>query len=326
MAERKGSASARGGRPQKPSPRKSRSGPAKSGAVPKETKKSKSWPILFWLCFVILLLGLFLANREAISNSIETIKNQLTANKAIQSENPAPPAAEPNIQNDPPVNKIPVQPAAKPAVPSAAPSAMPPAVRQTTQPSKQTAAEQPAPAQPAKQTPAQTTPQTAVIPQAAAPKPASTPPAAEPAKTQSQIEQRERALYFIHVDRGGSILREKVSRKIPVSDSPMTDAIQAIITGPNGEEKQKDLISLIPPNTRILSATVKGDTAYISFSEDFQYNTYGVEGYAGQLRQVVFTATEFPNVKNVQILIEGRRVDYLGEGIWIGGPISRDML
>ena len=117
-----------------------------------------------------------------------------------------------------------------------------------------------------------------------------------------------------------------MNRSIPVSDSPMTDVIQALINGPTAEEKNRGLISLIPPAARILSATVRGDTAYISFSEDFQYNTYGVEGYAGQLRQIIFTVTEFPNVKSVQILIEGNRVDYLGEGVWIGSPLSRDSL
>ena len=106
----------------------------------------------------------------------------------------------------------------------------------------------------------------------------------------------------------------------------MTDVIQALIAGPTVEEKNRGLISLIPPAARILSVTVRGDTAYISFSEDFQYNTYGVEGYAGQLRQIIFTVTEFPNVKSVQILIEGNRVDYLGEGVWIGSPLSRDSL
>jgi len=312
------------------SPRNYRRSPVKP--APKETGKSKSWPILFWLCFVILLLGLFLVNREAIGNSIETIKNEFGANKTAQPDNPAPPAAEvtvkvknpapekskaspsSNTQKTSTPEKTPVQPQVQPPPANAKPAA---------QPAKQPAAEQPAPAQPAKQPPAQTAPaQTAP----ATPLATASPQAAAPAKTQNQAELRERTLYFIHVDRGGSILREKVSRKLPVSDSPMTDAIQAIIAGPNSDEKQKDLISLIPPNTRILSATVRGDTAYISFSEDFQYNTYGVEGYAAQLRQVVFTATEFPNVKNVQILIEGRRVDYLGEGIWIGSPINRDML
>ena len=116
-----------------------------------------------------------------------------------------------------------------------------------------------------------------------------------------------------------------MNRQLPVSDTPLVDVIQALIAGPNAAERQRGLISLIPPNTRILSATVRGSTAYISFSEDFQYNTYGVEGYVGQLRQIVFTATEFPNVRDVQFLIEGRRVDFLGEGIWLGSPLNRDM-
>jgi spore germination protein GerM len=54
------------------------------------------------------------------------------------------------------------------------------------------------------------------------------------------------------------------------------------------------------------------------------YNHYGIEGYAGQLKQIVFTATAFPNVQDVQILIEGEKHDYLGgEGVFIGSPLSR---
>jgi spore germination protein GerM len=106
----------------------------------------------------------------------------------------------------------------------------------------------------------------------------------------------------------------------------MLDALTALLQGPTTEEQRRGLVSLIPAGSRILSATVRGNTAYISFSEEFQYNTYGVEGYAAQLKQVVWTATEFSTVQDVQILIEGRRVDYLGEGIWIGSPLSRDEL
>jgi spore germination protein GerM len=106
----------------------------------------------------------------------------------------------------------------------------------------------------------------------------------------------------------------------------MLDSLNALLAGPSAEEQRRGLISLIPRNTRILSVIVRGNTAYISFNEDFQYNTYGVEGCAAQLKQIVWTATEFPNIKDVQILIEGRRMDYLGEGIWIGSPIGRESL
>jgi spore germination protein GerM len=134
---------------------------------------------------------------------------------------------------------------------------------------------------------------------------------------------RERALYFTQVDREGTILRVKAPRALPVSDAPMADSLAALIGGPNTDEQRRGLISLIPRETRILNATVRGSTAYISLSEDFQLNTHGVEGYAASLRQIVWTVTEFSNVEDVQILIEGRRVDYLGEGIWIGSPLDR---
>ncbi|MDR2631517.1 MAG: GerMN domain-containing protein, partial [Spirochaetaceae bacterium] len=99
-----------------------------------------------------------------------------------------------------------------------------------------------------------------------------------------------------------------------------------LIAGPSAEERQRGLVSFIPPGTELLSAMIRGTTAYINLNEEFQFSTFGVEGYAAQLRQIVWTATEFSTVKDVQILIEGKRVDYLGESILIGSPISRDML
>jgi spore germination protein GerM len=137
---------------------------------------------------------------------------------------------------------------------------------------------------------------------------------------------RERALYFIRIDSDGAILRAKVTRQFSVSDTPMVDVLGALISGPNTEEQAGGLVSLIPRGTKILNATVRGSTAYISFSEDFQFITSGVEGYAAALKQVVWTATEFSNVRDVQILIEGRRMDYLGEVVWIGSPVSRETL
>jgi len=282
-----------------------------------------------------LVIGLYLFNREAIRSSLAAIRNEISANRNIQSEKPEeesgtgenvpPPAVTITVpapdtdrsssqtqQRPTATQTVTPAPSAQtaPQTQSSLPRTTPDPIAQTSPQTPQTPASQNNQGQTSQSQPTGQSQVTGQSSQSAG----------------SQTDLRDRAIYFIHVDRGGSILREKVNRKLPVSDSPMTDAIQAIISGPNGEEKSKGLISLIPPNTRILSATVRDDTAYISFSEDFQYNTYGVEGYAGQLRQIVFTATEFSNIKNVQILIEGRRIDYLGEGIWIGSPLNRDML
>ena len=146
-------------------------------------------------------------------------------------------------------------------------------------------------------------------------------------QTQTQspqpVQTRERAVYFTQIDKDGQILQSRVTRRIPASETPMQDVLNVILAGPSADELNRGILNLIPQNTRLLSAAVRGNTAYISFSENFMFNTFGVEGYVAQLRQIVWTVTEFPNVNDVQILIEGRRLDYLGEGIWIGSPINR---
>ncbi|GHV84764.1 hypothetical protein AGMMS50230_03720 [Spirochaetia bacterium] len=144
--------------------------------------------------------------------------------------------------------------------------------------------------------------------------------------TPNQTKTVERLVYLMKVDNTGTILWTKVKRDLPASDRPLQDVMESLMRGPSTEEEKQGFISLIPKNVKILNAVVRGSTAYVSFSEDFLFNTYGVEGYAGQRRQIILTATEFNNVKDVQILIDGKRIDYLGEGIWIGSPVSRNML
>jgi hypothetical protein len=151
-------------------------------------------------------------------------------------------------------------------------------------------------------------------------------PADKPAVTPMEQVQATRiaSLYFIQVDDDGAISRHEVKRTVSSSDFPLTDALNALLAGPSADELSRNYISLIPSGTRLLSAQVRGSTAYVDFSEAFMYNRYGIEGYAGQLKQVVYTATNFPTVKDVQILIEGSKRDFLGgEGVYIGKPLAR---
>ena len=119
--------------------------------------------------------------------------------------------------------------------------------------------------------------------------------------------------------------RQEVKRSIAASDSPLLDSLDALLKGPSEDEIRKKLISLVPQGTKLLSVQVRGSTAFLNFNEAFMYNHYGIEGYAGQLKQVVYTATSFPTVQDVQILVEGQKHDYLGgEGVYIGTPLSRN--
>ncbi|MGL4986375.1 MAG: GerMN domain-containing protein [Treponemataceae bacterium] len=131
-------------------------------------------------------------------------------------------------------------------------------------------------------------------------------------------------LYFVMIEGDGKLLRKDVTRLIPHSQAPLKGTIMSLLNGPDIEDVEKGLISLIPAGTVLLSASVQNKMAVLDFNDDFQFNNYGVDGYLGQLMQVVFTATEFFSIDSVQILIEGKKQDYLGgEGVWIGSPLSQ---
>ena len=84
-------------------------------------------------------------------------------------------------------------------------------------------------------------------------------------------------------------------------------------------------MSVIPKGTNLLSAKVQDGVAYLNFNDALEFNQDGVVGRNYSLEQIVFTATSFPTVKSVQILIDGKKQDYLGsEGTWIGSPLSRE--
>lgn len=139
------------------------------------------------------------------------------------------------------------------------------------------------------------------------------------------IKTEKRNIFFVQVETDGRITRKKISREISKTDSPMSEAVKVLLQGVSMDEAKKGLRSFIPPDTKLLSAYVKNGTAFISFSEEFQFNRYGIEAYYAQLAQIVFTACEFPTVRNVQILIEGQHKDFLGgEGVWIGSPLSKE--
>ena len=135
----------------------------------------------------------------------------------------------------------------------------------------------------------------------------------------------ELQLCFVNIDGDGSVVRQLVKRKVSKSDSPLTASITLLLKGPDSTiSAERNLMSLIPEGTKLLSAKVSGGVAYLNFNEAFEINTYGVEGYIHQLEQIVFTATAFSTVNSVQFLIEGEKRDYLGsEGQWIGSPLSR---
>jgi spore germination protein GerM len=314
-------------------------------------RKSASVGCLFWIALILLFVILIFLKRDAIMTNLKNtgVLDFFSGKKTEQTASPAPattgkdtaptaPAAKTDGGAPVPGSKPgdgslePDKPAteAKDATPTkptqgAEPIATKPTDAPEAKPVESVKPEKPATPTAKPTTPAKTTPTSPTKTPAPAAKP-TTPTATPAAKPQEKpAKTRTATLYFVRIDADGRVIRTEAKRDIARNDSPLTETLQALIAGPTNAETAKGLRSLIPAGTRILSTVVKDGVATINLSEEFQFNQYGIEGYLGQLSQIVFTATAFSTVKSVQFLIEGQRRDYLGaEGVWIGTPLARE--
>lgn len=141
-----------------------------------------------------------------------------------------------------------------------------------------------------------------------------------------EVKRKER-LFFIRVDDDGKITLESVFKYIYVGKTPLTKSIERLLLGPDTQDINRGLLTLIPEESELLSVNIKDGVAYMNFNEMFKFNPLGVEGYIAQIKQVVYTATEYESVDSVQFLIDGAIQEYLSlEGVYIGRPISREDL
>jgi hypothetical protein len=87
-----------------------------------------------------------------------------------------------------------------------------------------------------------------------------------------------------------------------VGETP-EDAMQALFDGPNTDELQALLRSAIPPGTRLLDVTQRGDELVVNVSSELQQLTG--EALIDGVAQIVLTASEITGVSAVSIAIDG---------------------
>ena len=279
-------------------------------------RKKASLGCLFWTALVLLVVVVFLFNRTAIEGVLErtdliAVLQRTFSGNPVEEEvaDPeagatAPPASgepgdpdghtsgqgsEPHVVEVPPAGSDAVLPVEQTATPTADPSDIQDDGR----------------AEPATE---------AVV--------AADDPTPEP--TDEGGRQRRARLYFVTVDDGGAISLHGLLRTIDYENAPLTATLTELLSGPASAELHQGYISLIPPGVELRRVAVHDSVATIDFSEQFRFNRLGQEGLLAQLQQIVFSATEFSTVSEVQILIDGEKVDYLGpEGMFVGTPIGR---
>lgn len=144
-----------------------------------------------------------------------------------------------------------------------------------------------------------------------------------PATSEDELSENEKEvkLYYVMPEENGlfTLKSNLVTIKYD-GKQELTATLNALLSN---KKFDKNHYNMIPDGTKLLSITVENGVAYLNFNDAFRFNTFGIDGYKAQLNQVVYTATEFDTVKEVKILIEGKEIDYLHEGVDISKPLRR---
>ena len=83
--------------------------------------------------------------------------------------------------------------------------------------------------------------------------------------------------------------------------------------------------SLIPPETKLLGIKEDKNSYTINISDDFEMGG-GADSMKLRVKQLVVTATQAANGKDVYLEINGKRAEYIGgEGIMILQPLQRNL-
>lgn len=121
-------------------------------------------------------------------------------------------------------------------------------------------------------------------------------------------------LYRVRMDQDGSTLEARKGT-VPPGSTPdqAQNALEQMVGGDD---------SPFPKDTRVLGVTFAGDLATIDFNAAFQKNFEGgdlMEALA--VNAVAATVGQFPGIKRVQILVEGKTIPTLGGGQTLDKPI-----
>jgi len=114
-----------------------------------------------------------------------------------------------------------------------------------------------------------------------------------------------------------------VTRNVPKTEAVLKASLEQLFQGPNAQERAKGLGTEIPPDTRLIAASVVDGVANIDVTGPFD-DGGGTLSMTARMAQLVYTATQFPSVDSVRLFMHGTPVEALGgEGIIIDEPQTR---
>lgn len=133
-------------------------------------------------------------------------------------------------------------------------------------------------------------------------------------------EKVQVVLYFADKD-GKNLVKEL--RQIPKVQSIARATLEELLMGPGPES---NLVQTIPKGTKLLDINIKPDgLAIVSFSRELkEKHTGGSASEGNTVYAIVNTLTQFPSVRQVQILIDDQAVETLAGHLDISKPLERN--
>ena len=147
----------------------------------------------------------------------------------------------------------------------------------------------------------------------------------EPVKPVEPPKQEIKQQSFI-VYRAAADGREKLlPEKFTINDNGKSAAENALIALVSTKPQDASMEDVCPIGTKVLSLRVdeKG-TAYADFSKELTKKGQGSYGEMMICYAIANTLTEFPNIKRVQILVEGKKVTTLNGHMDVEEPLIRN--
>jgi germination protein M len=111
------------------------------------------------------------------------------------------------------------------------------------------------------------------------------------------------------------------THKIDASSNKLKSAVEELIKGP----KSSDLIETIPEGTKLLNIDVVNSIAYVNFSGDLSTKHWGGSAMENlTIQSIVYTLTQFDDIKKVKILLDGSSAETIAGHLDITQPLTRD--
>ncbi len=136
-------------------------------------------------------------------------------------------------------------------------------------------------------------------------------------------DSEEVKVYFVRLnEKSEKMYLSPVVRNVP-RGSLLEHSMKELIKGPTQTEKKKGHLTAVPTGLRVNGIRIKNRSAEIDFNGAIEQGASG-SILINRIDQIVYTATQFPNIKSVTIKINGKTRQTLGtDGLSIGGPLHR---